>query len=60
MTTDPEAITMLSTADAELTTALPTAYALNNSYIRVVHTNGIHHLAMVTCQCQGEHQFPWT
>jgi hypothetical protein len=46
------------TADADLTTAPPTADALNNSYIRVVHTNGIHHLAMVTCQCQGEHQIP--
>jgi hypothetical protein len=37
---------------------VPTADALNNSYIRVVHTTGIHHLAMVTCQCQGEHQIP--
>ncbi|KAF8235408.1 hypothetical protein L208DRAFT_1173198, partial [Tricholoma matsutake] len=36
----------------------PTADALNNSYICVVHTNGIHHLVMVTCQCQGEHQIP--
>jgi hypothetical protein len=33
----------------------PTADALNNTYVRVVHTNGIHHLAMVTCNCQGEH-----
>lgn len=46
------------TADADQITALPTADALNNSYIRVVHTNGIHHLAMVTCQCQGEHRIP--
>ena len=38
--------------------AVPTADALNNSYIRVVHTNGIHHMAMVTCQCQGEHRIP--
>jgi len=44
--------------DAKLTPALQTANALNNSYICVVHTNGIHHLAMVTCQCQGEHQIP--
>jgi hypothetical protein len=35
--------------------AIPTADALNNSYICVVHTNGIHHMAMVTCQCQGKH-----
>ena len=38
--------------------AVPTADALNNSYIRVVHTNGIHHMAMVTCRCQGEHRIP--
>ena len=46
------------TTDAEPTTALPTADAFNNNYIRVVHTNGIHHLAIVTCQCQGEHRIP--
>ena len=49
-------------AEAAPTNALapevPTSDALNNSYIRVVHTNGIHHLAMVTCQCQGEHRIP--
>ena len=45
-------------ADAKLTPTLRTADALNNSYIHVVHTNGIHHLAMVTFQCQGEHQIP--
>jgi hypothetical protein len=45
-------------ADADMTFRPPTADALNNSYIRVVHTNGIHHLAMVTCQCQGEHRIP--
>jgi hypothetical protein len=43
-------------ADAELTIQVPTTDTLNNSYIRVVHTNGIHHLAMVTCQCRGEHR----
>ena len=36
----------------------PGADALNNTYVRVVHTNGIHHLAMVTCLCQGEHNIP--
>src|SRR6202041_1696419 len=49
-------------AEAAPTNALapevPTSDALNNGYIRVVHTNGIHHLAMVTCQCQGEHRIP--
>ena len=37
---------------------IPMADALNNTYVRVVHSNGIHHLAMVTCQCRGEHQLP--
>ena len=32
----------------------PAADGLNNSYARVVHTNGIHHLAMLTCLCHGE------
>ena len=45
-------------ADAHMTFRPPTADTLNNGYIHVVHTNGIHHLAMVTCQCQGEHRIP--
>lgn len=36
----------------------PGADPLNNTYVRVVHTNGIHHLAMVTCLCRGEHHIP--
>ena len=36
----------------------PVADALNNMYVRIVHTNGIHHLAMVTCLCQGEQNIP--
>jgi CxC2 like cysteine cluster associated with KDZ transposases len=28
------------------------------SYIRVVHTNGLHNIAMVSCQCHGEDVFP--
>jgi hypothetical protein len=31
----------------------PNCDALNNQYIRVVHTNGIHHIALVSCTCQG-------
>jgi hypothetical protein len=50
-----EPMTMLPTANAKPATMLPIANALNNSYIHVVHMNGIHHLAMVTCHCQGEH-----
>ena len=31
----------------------PNCDALNNQYIRAVHTNGIHHIALVFCTCQG-------
>jgi hypothetical protein len=34
----------------------PNCDALNNQYIRVVHTNGIHHIALVCCTCQGHEQ----
>jgi hypothetical protein len=27
--------------------------ALSNQYVRVVHTNGIHHIALLSCTCQG-------
>ncbi|KAH9481976.1 hypothetical protein JR316_0006506 [Psilocybe cubensis] len=36
----------------------PFADGLNNSYVRVVHTNGLHHLAMVSCVCHGSGQLP--
>lgn len=32
---------------------VPTRDAFQNCYIRIVHTNGLHHLAMVSCQCRG-------
>lgn len=28
------------------------------SYHRVIHTNGLHHLAMVSCQCKGQESLP--
>jgi hypothetical protein len=31
----------------------PNSDALNNQYVRVVHTNGLHHIALVSCTCQG-------
>ena len=36
---------------------IPKVDSLQNQYIRVVHTNGVHHLPMVTCSCQdnGSH-----
>ena len=36
----------------------PAADALNNTYVQVVHTNGIHYLAMVTCLCHGADNVP--
>ena len=32
----------------------PLQDALNNQYVRVVHTNGVHHIAMVCCTCRGK------
>ena len=31
----------------------PNCDALSNQYVRVVHTNGVHHIALVSCTCQG-------
>jgi CxC2 like cysteine cluster associated with KDZ transposases len=36
----------------------PDADGLNNAYVRVIHTNGIHHIGMVTCSCRGHDQIP--
>lgn len=36
----------------------PNTDGLNNAYVRVLHTNGIHHIGMVTCSCQGQNQIP--
>lgn len=34
----------------------PRRDVLNNTYVRIVHSNGIHHLALVSCQCHGSEQ----
>lgn len=34
----------------------PAADGLNNTYVRAFDINGIHHLAMVTCNCHGQEQ----
>ena len=36
----------------------PEADGLNNAYIRVLHTNGIHHIGLVTCSCRGPKKIP--
>ena len=38
--------------------SIPNVDGLNNLYVRIVHTNGIHHLAMVTCTCHGADCLP--
>lgn len=34
-------------------TDLPRRDAMNNAYVRIIHTNGIHFIALVTCDCHG-------
>jgi len=36
----------------------PASDALANTYVRVIHTNGVHHLTMVACQCRGSANVP--
>ncbi|KAF8814120.1 hypothetical protein BYT27DRAFT_7250341 [Phlegmacium glaucopus] len=45
-------------AGADYPKDVPEADALNNTHVRIVHTNGIHYLAMVACHCQGQHFLP--
>jgi hypothetical protein len=44
--------------DPDSPTSRPKADGLNNSYVRVIHTNGIHHIGMVTCSCRGHDNIP--
>ena len=46
---DPE----LAIPSLDSTPGAPSCDALSNQYIRVVHTNGIHHIALVSCSCRG-------
>ena len=36
----------------------PRKDAFNNHYVRMAHTNGIHHLAVITCTCRGVDNIP--
>ena len=38
---------------ATTATLAPTRDAFNNHYVRIVHVNGIHHIALATCSCHG-------
>jgi hypothetical protein len=35
-----------------------TAQRVVGTYVRVVHTNGIHNIAMISCECQGPDHLP--
>lgn len=30
----------------------------NNAYVRVIHTNGVHHLGLISCHCRGSSSIP--
>jgi hypothetical protein len=36
----------------------PKKDAFDNHYVRIAHTNGIHHLGVVTCTCRGVDDLP--
>lgn len=38
--------------------SVPTYDSVRNAYVRIVHTNGIHNLAMVSCGCRGGLDLP--
>lgn len=46
------------TEQADSPGPLPRTDAFQNAYVRIVHTNGIHYLALVACQCHGNSQLP--
>jgi hypothetical protein len=37
---------------------VPTMDAFKNPFVRIIHVNGVHHLPLVTCSCQGIDQIP--
>jgi hypothetical protein len=47
-----------SAASESETPAAPGADALNNQYVRIIHTNGVHHIALVSCNCHGHTELP--
>lgn len=46
--------TRASNMQAHVDTDRPRTDALDNPFIRVVNTNGIHHIAVVSCSCRGQ------
>ena len=44
--------------NVESITGNSSAQHVMGSYVRVVHTNGIHNIAMISCECQGHDTLP--
>lgn len=40
------------------TTAPPNVDAFNNKFVRIVHTNGVHHMSLSHCSCSGVDGLP--
>lgn len=40
-------------APSAATHVAPRQDGMNNHFVRIVHTNGMHHIALVTCECRG-------
>jgi hypothetical protein len=47
-----------TSAAAPPSTFAPLKDGLNNSYVRIIHTNGVHHLPLATCSCSGTDRLP--
>lgn len=41
-----------------VTSPAPSRDGLYNQYVRVIHNNGVHHIGLVTCACQGSGRLP--
>lgn len=45
-------------ADYVAGSGIESAQTVVGTYVRVVHTNGIHHIAMLSCECKGQDILP--
>ncbi|KAG6905858.1 hypothetical protein DXG01_000392 [Tephrocybe rancida] len=51
-------LTSLPGSLADLDVEQPRTDALNNTYVRIVHINGMHHILVLRCGCHGEASVP--
>ena len=54
----PHKLNVESMAESIANLGTNSAQHIMGSYVRVVHTNGIHNIAMVSCECRGHDTFP--